>query len=533
MQLFPFSLSGSFLFRSLSVLLLAAASMQAQNYSGMLTWHNDLARTGQDLQETILTPVNVNSNTFGKVFSYPVDGQIFGQPLFVYNVAIPNLGSFNVVYVVTENDSVYAFDANGVQTTPLWQDSFINPSAGITPIPCGDTGSNPCPFSSVIGITGTPVIDPSTGTMYLVAATKENGTYVQRLHALDITTGAEKFGGPVVIQASVNGPGAGSKSGSVAFSALHENQRTGLLLLNGKVYMGWASFGDVPPFHGWVLAYDATTLSQFAVFNTTPNGFDGGIWQSGAAFSVDPAGSIYLQTGNGAFDVYKGGLDYGDSFLRLNSSLAVNDYFTPYNQLSLSQQDLDLGSGAGLILPEQNGKFPNEIMSAGKQGIIYVINRSNMGKFSPKSDRVIQEVQGSVHGYWSSAAYWNGNVYYSGTGDYLSQYALTNGMLSDSPIAQAPRIFGFGCTPSVSADGTANAIVWAIERPPEKNGSFPPAILHAYSATQVSTELYNSSQARNRDTAGPGTTFSVPTVMNGKVYIGTGTELDAYGLLPQ
>ena len=206
---------------------------QAQTYSGMLTWHNDLARTGQNLQETVLTPTNVNYKTFGKLLSFPVDGQIFGQPLYVYNVAIPGKGTYNVIYVTTENDSVYAFDADGVETTALWYDSFINPSKGITPIPCADTGAKPCPFASVIGITGTPVIDPGSGTLYLVAATKENGKFVNRLHALDITTGTEKFGGPVQIKASVTGTGAGNNHGVVSFNAQHESQRPGLLLLNG------------------------------------------------------------------------------------------------------------------------------------------------------------------------------------------------------------------------------------------------------------------------------------------------------------
>src|ERR1700674_2301787 len=222
--------------------------VHAQTYTGMLTWHNDLARTGQNLQETVLTPQNVNSKTFGKLFSFPVDGQIFGQPLYVYNVTIPGKGTYNVIYVTTENDSVYAFDADGVNTTALWYDSFINPSKGITPMSCADTGANPCPFASVIGITGTPVIDPGSGTLYLVAATKENGKFVNRLHALDITSGAEKFGGPVQIEASVPGMGAGNKHGVVRFDAHHQLQRPGLLLLNGIVYIGWGSFGDVAPF---------------------------------------------------------------------------------------------------------------------------------------------------------------------------------------------------------------------------------------------------------------------------------------------
>jgi len=506
--------------------------VEAQTYTGMLTWHNDLARTGQNLQETILTPTNVNSTTFGKLFSFPVDGQIFGQPLYVNNVAIPGKGTFNAVYVTTENDSVFAFDAEGVNTIPLWSVSFIDPGKGITPIPCADTESNPCPFDSVIGITGTPVIDPSSGTMYLVAATKENGKYVQRLHALDITSGMEKFGGPVVIKASVKGTGAGNKDGLVSFSPLHENQRPGLLLLNGVVYIGWASFGDVAPFHGWVLGYGAANLDQTALFNSTPNGSDGGVWQSGGGLSADAAGNIYLQTGNGTFDVNRGGSDYGDSFLKFNPTLGLLDYFTPDDQYNLNKGDIDLGSGVGLLLPTQQGKFPNEIISAGKQGLIYVVNRSDMGKYDPKTNHVIQTVQGSTNGYWSSGAYWNSTVYYSGKKDFLSQYTLTNGLLSTTPVYQAPEKLLAGSTPSISAKASTNGIVWAIERPAMMKGIFPPEILHAYDATKVSVELYNTSQAGTRDVLGPGITFSVPTIMNGKVYVGTGSELDVLGLLP-
>jgi hypothetical protein len=499
--------------------------LQAQIYSGMLTWHNDLARTGQNLQETALTQVNVNSRAFGKLFSFAVDGQIFGQPLYVYNVAIAGKATYNVIYVTTENDSVYAFDADGVNTTPLWYDSFINPSKGITPIPCADTGANPCPFASVIGITGTPVIDPNSGTLYLVAATKENGKYVNRLHALDITSGEEKFGGPVQIEASVKGTGAGNNHGVVGFNARHELQRPGLLLLNGVVYIGWASFGDVAPFHGWILGYGATTLARVALFNTTPNGSDGGVWQSGGGFSADAAGNIYLLTGNGTFDINKGGSDWGDTFLKFNASLRVLDYFTPYDQLKLSNNDLDLGSGAGLILPTQNGS-PDEIVTAGKEGLIYVVNRSKMGKFNSQKNNVVQTVRGSTKGYWSSAAYWNNTVYFSGQGDYLSQYTVLKGLLSKAPVFHAPTTFG--TTPSISANGLSNAIVWAIQG----RGNALPALLHAYNALKVSQELYNSGQAGQRDLLGIGTTFSVPTIMNGKVYVGTASELDVLGLLP-
>jgi hypothetical protein len=518
-------LSAFFCLWSLSVWL-----VQAQTYSGTLTWHNDLARTGQNLQETLLTPANVNPKTFGKLFSFPVDGQIFGQPLYVNNVAIPGKGTYNVIYVATENDSVYAFDADGVNTTPLWSDSFINPSKGITPIPCADTGAVPCPFASVIGITGTPVIDPASGTLYLVAATKENGKYVNRLHALDITTGAEKFGGPVQIEASVKGTGSGNKHGVVSFDAHHQSQRPGLLLLNGVVYLGWASFGDVPPFHGWILGYGATSLAQSAVFNSTPNGTDGGVWESGGAPAVDPAGNIYLLTGNGTFDINKGGSDWGDTFLKFDASLAVQDYFTPFDQLKLAKNDIDLGSGAGMVLPTQNGKFPDEIVGAGKEGLIYVVNRSNMGKFNAQKNNVIQSVHGSTGGYWSSPGYWNNTVYFSGQGDFLSQYTLKNGLLSRTPVFQAPT--KFGATPSISANGSSNAIVWAIQKRLDAHGNDLTGVLHAYDATKVSRELYNTGQAGQRDTLGLGITFSVPTIMNGKVYVGTASELDVLGLLP-
>jgi hypothetical protein len=270
-------------------------------------------------------------------------------------------------------------------------------------------------------------------------------------------------------------------------------------------------------------------LVQVAVFNSTPNGSDGGVWQSGAAPSVDPAGYIYVVTGNGTFDVNKGDVDWGDSFLKFDGSLSVQDYFTPDDQLKLSKGDLDLGSGAGLIVPAQKGKFPDEILSAGKEGLIYVVNRASMGKFNGSKNDVIQTVTGSAGGYWSSAAYWNNTVYFSGQADYLSQYTLVKGVLSTSPVFQVPT--KFAATPSISANGSNNAILWAIERT-TINGKVEPAVLHAYAAAKVSEELYNSDQAGQRDILGPGITFSAPTIMNGKVYVGTASELDALGLFP-
>lgn len=509
---------------------LLSASALGQSYSGMLTWHNDLARSGQNLQETTLTTTNVTSATFGKVFSFPVDGQIFTEPLYVYNVVIANKGTFNVVYVATENDSVYAFDASGGEKTALWQDSFIDAKKGITPIPCADTKASPCPFKPVIGITGTPVIDPSSGTLYVVAATKENGTYHSRLHALDITNGSEKFGGPVEITASVKGHGAGSKNGMVQFDALHESQRPALLLLNGQVYIGWASFGDVAPFHGWIISYAAATLTQSAVFNSTPNGSDGGFWQSAGGFSADASGNIYAISGNGTFDVNSGGSDYGDSFLKLSPTLTVLDYFTPNDQLKLSKNDLDLGSGAGMLLPLLTG-IPSEILSAGKQGLMYLANTLDMGKFDPKKNHVLEIVHGAAGGYWGSPAYWNGNIYYSGRSDYLRQYSWSNGLLSESSIFNGPTEFESGSTPAISANGSTNGILWAVEKLHPTKG-LPVTFLHAYDATNVSRELYNTGQAGNRDELGLAVSFAVPTVMNGRVYIGADKELDVLGLLP-
>ena len=363
------------------MLVLFSSAAPAQS---VLTWHNDNSRTGQNLRETILTPANVNSTQFGKKFTRPLDGQTFAQPLYVPNVSIPGQGTHNVVYVATENDSVYAFDADGTPTRPLWQRDFTNSAQGITAVPCADIPA--CPVGPVAGITGTPVIGSASKTLYVVAFTKENGSYFQRLHALDITTGAEKFGGPVVIQASVQGTGAGSVGGTIAFDPLIQNQRPALLLAKGVVYIGWASFGDRDNYHGWVLGYAASTLQQVAVFNDTPNGSQGGIWQGGGGLAAGPCGNIFLQTGNGTFDANTiGGVDYGDSFLKLSATggLSVLDYFTPDNQATLDSLDLDLGSGAGLIPPKQSGAFPNEIISAGKQGIIYVVNRDHMASSIP------------------------------------------------------------------------------------------------------------------------------------------------------
>ena len=280
------------------------------NDAGTLTYHNDNMRTGQDLNETVLTPSNVKSSTFGKLFSYPLDGLTLASPLYVQNVNIPGQGFHNIVIVATEHDSVYAFDADGRSSSPLWHVNFTNPAAGVTTVPAADTGETG-DIPNEIGITGTPVIDPSTGTIYVVAKTKEvsgsTTSYVQRLHALDLTTGAEKFGGPVVIQASVPGTGNGSSGGTLTFNSLRENQRTGVLLSNGVVYFGFSSHGDVEPFHGWVLGYNASTLQQVMVYNATPNGTHGGVWMDGDGVATDSTGSLYFISGDGLMDANTGG----------------------------------------------------------------------------------------------------------------------------------------------------------------------------------------------------------------------------------
>ena len=559
--------------RSIALFLgvvLVSLGAQAQ-FNGVLTQHNDLARSGQNLYETTLAPANVNAKKFGKLFSYPVDNQVYAQPLYVPGVAIPGIGVRNVLYIATENDTVYAFDADGLSPYVLWSVNFTNPAGGITTINCTLTGLE-CNVFPTTGITGTPVIDPNTSTLYVVARTAETSagktTYVARLHALDITTGAEKFGGPVSIKGSVKGTGTGSRNGTIPFDTLHDNQRPGLVLANGNIYIGWA--GNA---HGWITAYNATTLAQVAIFNSTPNGTLGGIWATGNGFAVDGNGNLYVSTGDGTFDANTGGVDYGDSILQLSPTLQVLQYFTPMDQACRAPlaNDWDLGSSGPMLLPTQGGNFPDELIMAGKggQGLlggvpcyvdsfadgtfapIYLLNTDTLGGYEQGPggvDADIQTVEGAPHGYWSNPAFWQGPsssyVYYSGLGsetgigDYLKQYSLTNGVLSTTPIAQSTNLFTVGSNPSVSANGNTNGILWAIQRK-DINSAAPgahAAVLYAYNATTVSTTLYNSAQMRIntqlRDQMGCANKFAVPTIANGKVYAGTQNEVDVFGLLP-
>jgi fibronectin type 3 domain-containing protein len=510
----------------------ASATVYITNYPGTFTHHNDNLRTGQNINEKVLTPAIVNQAQFGKLFSYTLDGIAFASPLYVANVNIPGKGVHNVVYVATEHDSVYAWDADGLTTTALWKVSFLK--SGVTSVPCGDTGE--CgDIPTEIGITGTPVIDPASGTLYVAAKTKEGTSYVQRLHALDITTGAEKFGGPVVIQASVPGSGQGSSGGQMAFNNLRENQRPALLLLNGNIYMGWASHGDQLPWHGWIIGYNATTLQQVAAFCVSPNDFGGGVWSSGGGLGADSTGNIYFTTGNGGFTANTGGKDYGDSVVKLSPTGTVVDYFTPFDQANMESQNFDLSSAGPVLLLDQPGTFPHLLIAAAKSGTIYVVNRDNMGHFHAGSDSQIpQSLPGILpngleeEGNYSAPAFFNGYVYFAAVNDTLKAFQLTNGLLSSGPTSQSLDVYpNRGGSFAVSGNGNSNGIVWAMQDNNPGNG-----ILRAYDAGNLANELYDSSQAGSRDTFGVASKFSIPLVANGKVFVGAQNHLVGFGLLP-
>jgi len=504
------------------------------------TSRNDNSRDGQNLSETILTPSNVNTAGFGKLFAHAVSGYVYAQPLYVPNVNIPGLGVHNVVYVATEHDSVYAFDADsktGLNSSPLWHTSFIHPKRGITTVSSSDV--NCSDIVPEIGITSTPVIDTTTGTMYVIAKTKESGKFFQRLHALDITTGAERSGSPVVISAHVKGKGDGNVNGVVYFDPLTEGQRPGLLLQNGNVYIGWASHCDNGPYHGWVMSYDETTLKQTAIWISTPNGGLGGVWQSGTGLAGDSEFNVFVATGNGTYDGKKGGDDFSDTVTKLaqpvGNRFRLADWFTPYNQLDLSNNDTDVGSGGVLLLPDQGMGAPHRhlLVQVGKEGSIYLIDRDKMGHFNLKSNQIVQDMENAIGGLWATPAWWNNNVYFGGSDDNLRQYTFdpTTGLLSSGAVSVSPTYFGFpGPSPSISANGTSDAIVWVLQTDDYGSGS---ATLDAYDATNIGTELYNSGQNASRDNPGGAVKFTVPTVANGKVYVPAVQRLTVYGLLGQ
>ena len=510
----------------------ASATVYVTNYSGTFTFHNDNLRTGQNTSETVLNLSNVNQAQFGNLFSYPLDGLTFASPLYVANVNVPGQGFHNVVYVATEHDSVYAWDADGLSTNPLWKVSFLG--SGVTTVPCGDTGE--CgDIPTEIGITGTPAIDQAGGTLYVVAKTKEGASYVQRLHALDITTGAERFGGPVVIQASVIGSGMGSQGNQLPFDPLRENQRPALLLSNGVVYIAWAAHGDQQPWHGWVIAYNATTLQQTMSYCVSPDGYGGGIWMSNGGLATDSGGNIFFTTGNGDFTVNTGGQDYGDSIVKLSASGSVVDYFTPHDQANMEAQNFDLSSAGPVLLVDQPGSIPHLLVAAAKTGTIFVVNRDNMGHYNSSNDNQIVQSLVSVlpngteeEGNYSAPVFFNGYVYFAAVNDNLKAFQLSGGLLSSGPTSQSGEIYlNRGGSFAVSSNGNSNGIVWAVQDNSPSN-----AVLFAYDASNLSHELYNSTQLGARDTLGLAMKFNIPLVANGKVFVVVNGQLMAYGLLP-
>jgi hypothetical protein len=508
---------------ALLAIALVLCSAAAHGQASVLTQHNDPARTGQNLSEMFLTPANVNANLFGKLFVQKVDGSIVGQPLYFPNVQLANGTIHNVVYVATQHDSVYAFDADdnqGGNATPLWMVNF----GRAVPENAANYGCG-TPNYTEIGIMGTPVIDPSTNTLYVVAKTIATGLYSFKLHALDITSGAEKFGGPTEIAASVQ-----TTQGLVTFTPSIQMQRPALLLDNGALYIGFASNGcDSFNFHGWLLAYSASTLQSLGVFITTPQGDGGGIWEAGGGPALDEQGYIYVPTGNGTFDFSSGGTDFGDSILKMNpvqKGFTVNDYFTPFDQGMLDSDDLDLGSGGILVLPDQGGTHPHELIGGGKEGTLYLVNRDDLGQYNTGSNNVVQSFPGITTSIKTTAAYWNGSVYLAGQKDYVKMFSLNAGLLSSQPVSQSTAFFmDRGPSLSISANGNSNGILWALDH------DF--MILYAFDATNLSTEFYDSTQAlRLRDKLAATSRFVTPTVINGKVYIGSITGLSVYGLLP-
>jgi Legume lectin domain/Chitobiase/beta-hexosaminidase C-terminal domain len=540
---------------ALGLVFALAAGLGASAQVNVTTYHNDNMRSGQNTNETILTLSNVNVNSFGKLFSYSVDGYVYAQPLYVAGVTIgtgTQAGTtHNVIFIATQNDTVYAFDADsngGANASPLWQVSLLG--SGEKAVPNSDVSTSD--IVPQIGITSTPVIDTTSNTIYVVAkSTVSDTSFFFRLHALDITTGQEKFSGPKLLQASVPGNGNGSSGGTLAFDALWENNRAGLLLQNGILYIAFASHGDNGPWHGWILAYNAKTLAQTSAFCSSPNAAGSGIWMSGAGLAADmpnpttqPYGRMFAATGNGTFDAvtpYTTQMDYGDSVLHLdltNGVITVADDFTPFNQASLNGGDLDLASGGTLLLPDQSsGGHTHLLVQVGKQGIVYLVDRDTMNGYSSSADNVVEEIpSGQTGGLWSMPAYWNNNVYFWGNGSNLRDFALSGGRLPSTPTNSGTISSNFpGATPGVSSNGTSNGIVWAIQT--DAYGSNGPAVLRAFNATSVSTELYDSTQASSlttnprNDNAGSAVKFAVPTVTSGKVYVGTQGQVDVYGLL--
>ena len=515
---------------TLSFLAVGAPRAFSQN---VLTYHNNNSRTGLNPSEATLTLSNVNSTSFGKLFTLTADGRVDGEPLYLSAVPIPGGGTHNFLIVVTENDSVYAFDADTGKV--IWH---------VTTLKSGETPSDDRGCGQVtpqIGITSTPVIRRPTGSngvIYTVAMSKDSsGNYHQRLHALDATTGDELYKGPVDIAAKYPGDGDNSSGGYVVFDPAQYEERAGLLQVGNAIYLAWTSHCDIRPYTGWIMGYNATTLAQTTVLNVTPNGNEGAIWGSGSGLTADDSSNIFFLDANGTFDTtlnssgFPSSGDYGNAFIRLatKSGLAVADYFEMDNGVSESDSDTDLGSGGALLLPamkDSTGATWDLAVGAGKDTNLYVVNRNSMGKFNASSNKIYQELAGVLPGgLWSMPAFWSGRLYFGPVGQPILEFQFKQAKLVTAPIEKTTNTFGYpGATPSISCNKGSNAIVWAVE-------NTNPAVLYAYKATTL-VELYNSNQAADgRDHFGAGNKFITPMIANDKVYVGTTAGVGVFGLL--
>ncbi|MDQ2868555.1 MAG: pyrrolo-quinoline quinone [Verrucomicrobiota bacterium] len=499
----------------------------------VVTWHGDAARTGLNANEKFLTTSNVNASSFGKLFNITVDGKVDVQPLYLSFLNIQG-ALHNVVIIATEHDSIYAADAD--TGTIYWQKTML---------PTGEVPSDDRGCSQVtpeIGITGTPAIDRNqgtNGTIYLIAMSKDgSGVYHQRLHALDLTTGVD-LQTPVEVVASYPGTGDNSSGGTVFFDSKQYKARPGLVDYNGNIYTYWGSHCDFRPYTGWIISYDKNTLAQTSVLDLAPNGNDNSLWNSGAAPALDPSGNQYQLVANGSFETtldgngFPSGQDFGNCYIKLSSMLPikVTDYWTMFNTVSESDGDQDLGSGGAMVLPDMTdagGHIRHLTVGAGKDTHIYLADRDNMGKFNSASNSTLYQDLGAgvIQRCFSSPAYFNGHVYFGGVTDNVKEFTFTNARLSATPTSKSAVTFPYpGTTPTISANGTGNAIVWCMY-----NGTT--AALYAYDATNLASRLYTSNDASgSRDNFGAGNKFIVPTVANGKVFAATTNSVAVFGLL--
>ncbi|MGD1089532.1 MAG: pyrrolo-quinoline quinone [Verrucomicrobiota bacterium] len=517
----------------------------------ILTYHYDNARDGANTNEVVLTPANVNTNHFFKLFTYTVDGEVYAEPLYMAKVAITGQGTHDVVFVATENDSVYAFDADsnaGTNGGLLWH---TNLGTAATSVLFG-TRYHHNVLNPLIGITGTPVIDPVAGTLYvdvLTTPVPDTTNAQHHVHALNIADGTERPYSPVLVAASVPGTGVDSSNGVVTFNANQENSRPALTLAGGMLYVSFGSFGDTDPYHGWVIGFNATNLQQATnyVFNTTPNATtaefgvnagEGGLWMGGDGLCVDASNNLYFETANGSFSANTNGVDYGDSFVKLSTTngFAVANYFTPKDQAADAANDNDLGSGGPCLLPDSAGSaaHPHLMVGSGKDGNIYLVDRDNMGQYSSTANVNLQTLNSAIAGSFGTPAYFNNWIYYQSSGDVMKAFSITNGVMSSSPVSKSTvTLGGLGYAPVISANGTSNAIAWVIDASAYNNTdsdtSSGPAILRAFNATNLSQELYNSSMKAG-DNA-PGTVkYPVPTVADGKVFVAGDLGVAVYGI---